>query len=231
MKKIEYSIKTVSNCLIGNQTESFSIGGVDQATTMDENGNPMIHGSAIKGALRNMVREQDNQMKKTKELMKIILEDIKQKYDELEEHVKERDAIQKVIKKVEEICQLPVKAEYIFGIEGINNAPRLFFSDLRIMKESKNQDYFLIDTKNALEEKEGEILSRPRTYKVLKPGIKLKGYIVFQDFEQYSELLGELFKELKEVLLLFNEGVYGLGNSKSRGYGRIEVLEKNIISK
>ncbi|MBC2576287.1 RAMP superfamily CRISPR-associated protein [Peptostreptococcus canis] len=231
MKKIEYSIKTVSNCLIGNQTESFSIGGVDQATTMDENGNPMIHGSAIKGALRNMVREQDNQMKKTKELMKIILEDIKQKYDELEEHVKERDAIQKVIKKVEEICQLPVKAEYIFGIEGINNAPRLFFSDLRIMKESKNQDYFLIDTKNALEEKEGEILSRPRTYKVLKPGIKLKGYIVFQDFEQYSELLGDLFRELKEVLLLFNEGMYGLGNSKSRGYGRIEVLEKNIISK
>lgn len=80
MNKIEYSIETVSNCLIGNQTECFSIGGVDQSTTIDERGNPIIHGSAIKGALRNIAREHDDKMKKTKEMMQKILKDIKEKY-------------------------------------------------------------------------------------------------------------------------------------------------------
>lgn len=231
MNKIEYSIKTVSNCLIGNQTESFSIGGVDQATTVDEKGDPMIHGSSIKGALRNMVREQDDTMEKTKELMEYILKDIKQKYESLDQKTKELDAIQKVIKKLEEIGGKPVKAEYIFGIEGINNTPRVFFSNLKITGENQKQNYFLIDTKNVLEEKDGEIISRPRTYKVLKPGIILKGHIRFQGFEKYSKLLDEVLVEFKKLFLLFEDGMYGLGNSKSRGYGQIEVLEENIILK
>ena len=54
MFTIEFKVKTISNCLIGNQTESFSIGGVDQATTVDVEGFPIIHGSAIKGCLRNI---------------------------------------------------------------------------------------------------------------------------------------------------------------------------------
>ena len=33
MFEIKVKIITKSNCLIGNQTESFSVGGVDQATT------------------------------------------------------------------------------------------------------------------------------------------------------------------------------------------------------
>lgn len=229
MHKIEYSIETVSNCLIGNQTECFSIGGVDQSTTIDERGNPIIHGSAIKGALRNMIREHDDKMGKTKEMMQKILKDIKKKYEELDEATKQMDAIQKVTNKLKEILLSPIKAEYIFGIEGINNTPRLFFSDMRIREEDKLREYFLIDTKNTLEEKETEILSRPRTYKVVKPGVKFGGYIMFQGFGNYSDLLNESVEELKTILLFFNEGVYGLGNSKSRGYGRIKVLEAKLI--
>ena len=45
MFEIKIKITTVSCCLIGNQTESFSVGGVDQSTTTDEKGNPIIHGS------------------------------------------------------------------------------------------------------------------------------------------------------------------------------------------
>lgn len=231
MHKIEYSIETVSNCLIGNQTECFSIGGVDQSTTIDERGNPIIHGSAIKGALRNIAREHDDKMEKTKEMMQKILKDINEKYEDLDEATKKMDAIQKVTKKVQEIFHSPIKAEYVFGIEGINNTPRLFFSDLRITEKDKHREYFLIDTKNTLEEKEKEILSRPRTYKVVKPGVKFSGYIMFHGFERYSEFLNESVKELKTILLFFNEGMYGLGNSKSRGYGQIKVLEAKLIIK
>ena len=69
---IEVTIITKSNCLIGNQTESFSVGGVDQSTTVDENGRPIIHGSAFKGAFRNIIRENDdniNYMKYTKDYL------------------------------------------------------------------------------------------------------------------------------------------------------------------
>jgi len=53
---INIRFTTVSSCLVGNQTESFSVGEVDQSTTIDENGRPIIHGSAFKGALRNILR-------------------------------------------------------------------------------------------------------------------------------------------------------------------------------
>ena len=66
MFEIKIKLTTESCCLIGNQTESFSVGGVDQSTTIDENGRPIIHGSAFKGALRNIVRE----LEKKKEIWK-----------------------------------------------------------------------------------------------------------------------------------------------------------------
>lgn len=47
MFEINIKLKTKSSCLIGNQTESFSVGGVDQATTIDENGKPIIHGLKV----------------------------------------------------------------------------------------------------------------------------------------------------------------------------------------
>lgn len=37
------------------------------------------------------------------------------------------DAIQKVTNKIQEILHSPIKAEYIFGIEGINNTRDSFF--------------------------------------------------------------------------------------------------------
>lgn len=64
MFEIKIKLTTESCCLIGNQTESFSVGGVDQSTTVDENGRPIIHGSAFKGALRNIVRELEKKRRK-----------------------------------------------------------------------------------------------------------------------------------------------------------------------
>lgn len=233
MNKIEYIVETTSNCLIGNQTERFSIGGVDQSTTVDERGLPIIYGSSFKGAVRNMVRENEDQMGNTQELMRVILNEIKNNYENLDEKIKRNDAIQKVIKKIEDLFKSPIKPEYIFGIEGLNDMPRLFFSDLRLAESKKRSEYFAIDTKNTLEEKNGELLSNPRTYKVLRPGIKFNGYILFHGFDrcvtdekskQFVERVKkESMKELKKVLEFFNDGAYGLGNSKSRGYGQIQI--------
>lgn len=220
MKKIDFRITTMSSCLIGNQTESFSIGGVDQSTTIDEKGYPIIHGSAIKGALRNIVREQDKTMCCTKHLMKKILEEVKKKYDILEKQIKDEKSIQNIMQKLSN-CIEETKAEYIFGIEGINGLPRLFFSDLRVEGTPDKDSCFLIETKASLQELDNEIISRPRTYKVVKAGVSFRGSILFQGFqeEDLKEVVGEITKKLE----MFNEGYYGLGNSKSRGYGNIKV--------
>ena len=228
MFEIEIKLKTKSSCLIGNQTESFSVGGVDQATTIDENGKPVIHGSSFKGALRNIVREKEKEERKmieTKKYVKLLIEEALKKY----ENISKTEKIDKILSNLEEKAKNS-KAEYIFGMEGLNGMPRLFCSDFRVLegKDEQENDYFLIETKNNLEEKDGKIFSNPRTYRVVKPEIMFKGVIRFQNpfFRGSKEELEELAKikeELKEAIMEFNSGFYGIGNSKSRGYGQIEV--------
>ena len=232
MFEIEIKLKTKSSCLIGNQTESFSVGGVDQATTIDENGKPVIHGSSFKGALRNIVREKEKEegkMIETKKYVKLLIEETLKKY----ENISKTEKIDKMLSNLEEKAKNS-KAEYIFGMEGLNGMPRLFCSDFRVLegKDEQENDYFLIETKNLLEEKNGEIFSKPRTYRVVKPGIVFEGAIRFKNpffvlSEEKSKEIGEIKKELEEALLEFNTGFYGIGNSKSRGYGqiKIEILE------
>jgi hypothetical protein len=83
----------------------------------------------------------------------------------------------------------------------------------------------MIDTKNSLEEINGDILSNPRTYKVIKPGVKFEGVIRFYNpfSKEDGEIEAEIKEELKCALNMFNSGIYGIGNSKSRGYGQITV--------
>lgn len=233
MFEIKVKLTTVSCCLIGNQTESFSVGGVDQSTTVDENGSPIIHSSAFKGALRNIVREQEKkegQMEATKNYVERIIGEILKKYQS--EDIVKTEKINKMILNLEKkFNNKELKAEYIFGMEGINSLPRLFCSDFRVieLKDKKKDDYFLIDTKNNIEEINGNILSNPRTYKVIKPGIEFKGIIRFynpfsiENEEEIKKIEAPIEKELRRALKKFNSGIYGIGNSKSRGYGQIRV--------
>ena len=233
MFEIKIKLTTESCCLIGNQTESFSVGGVDQSTTIDENGRPIIHGSAFKGALRNIVREQEKkegQMEKTKEYVKCIINEILEKYRS--EDIVKTEKIEKMILNLEnKVNSKDLKAEYIFGMEGINGLPRMFCSDFRVIesKDKKIDDYFLIDTKTCIEEINGNILSNPRTYKVIKPGVEFEGIIRFynpffiENEDEIKKIEAPIEKELKDALRMFNEGIYGIGNSKSRGYGQIRV--------
>lgn len=232
MFEIKIKLTTVSSCLIGNQTESFSVGGIDQSTTIDENGNPIIHGSAFKGAFRNIVREREKMSEKmtatTKDYVKSLIEKTLTKYQAISEEEK-TEKINKMLATLEEKAKNP-KAEYIFGMEGINGMPRLFCSDFRvpINQDKSKEDYFLIETKTSLEEKEEQIVSNPRTYKVVKPGVVFVGTIqfynpFFEKNEDEAEKLKNMKKELKEALMAFNDGIYGIGNSKSRGYGQVQV--------
>ena len=176
MFEIKIKLTTKSCCLIGNQTESFSVGGVDQSTTIDENGKPIIHGSAFKGALRNIVREQEKkegQMEKTKEYVECIINKTLEKYQSKD--IVKTGKVEKMISNLKnKVNSKELKAEYIFGMEGVNGLPRIFCSDFRVIesKDKKIDDYFLIDTKNCIEEINGNILSNPRTYKVIKPGVE-----------------------------------------------------------
>ena len=232
MFEIKVKLTTVSCCLIGNQTESFSVGGVDQSTTIDESGRPIIHGSAFKGALRNIVREQEKEvekMKETKNYVERIIGEIIDKYDS--EDITKTEKIENMISNLEkQVKNKSLKAEYIFGMEGINGMPRIFCSDFRVIesKDTKIDDYFMIDTKNSLEEINGDILSNPRTYKVIKPGVKFEGVIRFYNpFSKEDSETKKIEKKIKNELIcalkMFNSGVYGIGNSKSRGYGQITV--------
>ena len=237
MFEIKIKLTTESCCLIGNQTESFSVGGVDQSTTIDENGRPIIHGSAFKGALRNIVREQEKkegQMEKTKEYVKCIINELLEKYRS--EDIVKTEKIKKMILNLEnKVNSKDLKAEYIFGMEGINGLPRIFCSDFRVIesKDKKIGDYFLIDTKNCIEEINGNILSNPRTYKVIKPGVEFEGIIRFynpfliEDENEIKKIGTPIEKDLKDALRMFNKGIYGIGNSKSRGYGQIRVAFDN----
>ena len=53
----------------------------------------------------------------------------------------------------------------------------------------------------------------------------LSGSITNED--EIKKIEAHIEKELKDALRMFNEGIYGIGNSKSRGYGQIRVAFDN----
>lgn len=228
MRKIKVKIETKSNCLIGNHTQSFSIGGVDQCTTVDNDGKPLIQASAFKGSTRFIVKSEGSDMEETKKFYKNYLEDLLKKYEKrkLENNLNSQN-LEEIINKIKE-CINNLKPEYLFGIEGINTTPRLYFSDLKVVDGRKNtEEYFIIDSKTAILEDGDEVVSNPRTYKAIRPGVKFEGEIILRDFKNFVDIK-KIAAELVEKLELFNDGYYRMGNSKSRGYGKISI-ETEIV--
>ena len=228
MRKIKVKIETKSNCLIGNHTQSFSIGGVDQCTTVDNDGKPLIQASAFKGSTRFIVKSEGSDMEETKKFYKNYLEDLLKKYEKrkLENNLNSQN-LEEIINKIKE-CINDLKPEYLFGIEGINTTPRLYFSDLKVVDGRKNtEEYFIIDSKTAILEDGDEVVSNLRTYKAIRPGVKFEGEIILRDFKNFVDIK-KIAAELVEKLELFNDGYYRMGNSKSRGYGKISI-ETEIV--
>ena len=223
MQRIKIKIETLSNLFIGGLPRTFEIGGIDQYTITDYNDLPIIPASSWKGALRNIIRNmeraEDCEVLKIKEGYRRYFVELKKKNQnkEILSKVKE-ESIKNMNSQLDKMIE-GVSAEYLFGIQGFNLTPKLIFNDFHM--NNCTSDWYSIDVKNSIEYVDNQIISNPRSYKTVRSGVEFKGEILLWDIEK---LHVEGIKEfMGSVILKFNEGKYRLGNSGSRGYGRVQV--------
>jgi Uncharacterized protein predicted to be involved in DNA repair (RAMP superfamily) len=223
MQRIKIKIETLSNLFIGGLPHTFEIGGVDQYTITDYKASPIIPASSWKGALRSIIRD----MEREKESGALRIKEGYQNYlQELKKQNQEKEILSKI--KAESVNNLKnrmdraiehVSAEYLFGVQGFNLVPKLIFNDFHL--KSHTSDWYSIDIKNSIEQREDKVISNPRSYKTVRPGMVFNGEILLWDIEKLGI---EGVKEFVEsAILKFNDGRYRLGNSGSRGYGRVEI--------
>lgn len=226
---IKIRIKTLSNLFIGGTPVPFEIGGIDQWTAVDDEGFPYIPASSLKGALRAIVMED-----RTPEASKIAgwyRELLRKEKEEGWERIREcykdnEEVLSRITKRYADAVE-HASAGALFGIREFNNTPKLLFNDLRLKEEYCDlKKCFSIDTKTSINCEGTEPKSNPRTYKTARIGLVFEGEIELYRFEppHFDENAVKVCKEyIMDNLKKFNEGVYRLGNSKSRGYGKISV--------
>ncbi len=235
---IEIEITTKSNLLIGGNPVSFEIGGIDQCTIVDCEGYPIIPASSFKGCLRFILKNEfdDDKLfeklenyystllqKELENLMTLMEERILGESDELikNEIMKEKESYKSRYKQAIDNFSI----EYLFGIEGFNNTPKLMFSDFSVKDKqigANKEDLFSKDAKNTIKQMNNDISANPRIYKTVRPEVTFCGEIYFYKIKD-DDFLPELKENLKKVIELLNNGIYRLGNSKSRGYGRVQA--------
>lgn len=229
-KSIKLHIKTLSNLFIGGAPIPFEIGGIDQQTAIDQEGYPYIPASSFKGALRAIMQEDNSKV--SDDIAQLYVEYIKKhknsNWEEIKKYVQEQDALNRINKKYEDAIS-EKSSIYLFGIKNFNNTPRLLFEDFILGKEYRNKEKcFSIDMKNSIKSDKNELISNPRTYKAARSALVFEGEILLYNIEHLGENADTIcVKYIINKLLEFNNGVYRLGNSKSRGYGRIEVSYEN----
>lgn len=226
---IKIRIKTLSNLFIGGTPVPFEIGGIDQWTAVDDEGFPCIPASSLKGALRAIVMEDRNP--EASKIAGWYAELLRKEKEEGRAQIKEcykdnEEALSRIEKRYADAIK-HASARDLFGIREFNNTPKLLFNDLRLKEEYRDlKKCFSIDTKTSINCEGKEPKSNPRTYKTVRKGLEFEGEIELYRFEpQYFDEYA--VKGCKAYIIdnlkKFNEGVYRLGNSKSRGYGKISV--------
>lgn len=224
---ITVRVKTLSNLLIGGVPTPFEIGGIDQKTAVDAEGYPCIPASSMKGALRAIVHQNRESAlgRRIAELYVDYLErEAKNNRDRIPQWVKDTEELKRIADRYQEACQ-ELTPEYLFGIEGFNGTPKLLFSDLILRDKPDNMEScFSIDMKNSIAIVNQLPVSNPRSYKTARSGLEFTGEIHLYRIELLGESAVELCREFIQFNLeQFNDGVHRLGNSKSRGYGKISV--------
>lgn len=225
---IKIRVKNLSNLFIGGAPKPFEIGGIDQWTAVDNEGFPCIPASSLKGALRAVVKEdQSADASKIAELYaNYLTKEREEGRERIRECVKEDT---EMLARIENRYNEAIKnasAGNLFGIGQFNNTPKLLFNDLKLKGNRDLNKCFSIDTKTSINCEGEEPKSNPRTYKTARIGLEFEGEIEFYQFDPpyFDE---EALKVCKAFVInnlkKFNEGVYRLGNSKSRGYGKIFV--------
>lgn len=223
---ISVRIKTMSNLFIGGATTPFVIGGIDQQTVCDQEGFPYIPGSSLKGVLRAMVREDDSaEAKQVAGLFQRYLRDMKEKnQSQIDVLVTEKEA-RTQIENNYQAAIANASAEQLFGIPGFNGTPKLLFGDLRLCDADRNKENcFSIDMKNTIVNGSAGPKSLPRTYQTARCGLVFEGEIRLHKIGLMGDGAEELCRRyICGMLDNFNDGIYRLGNSKSRGYGKVEI--------
>jgi len=225
---ITFTVKTLSNLYIGGTPQTFEIGGVDMQTATDDcNGQPYIPASSFKGALREIVKDTPNE-----KIAGYYRQYLINGQSEFESKIKGRSDEIEFKKSYQALIDDNNAHLYLFGIPGFNHAPKLIFNDLKLILEpdtDKPDKWFSIDMKNSIEETESNRLkSNPRSYKTARKGLSFAGMITLYQPQKLSNDAASVIESyLKNCLDQFKEGIYRIGNSKSRGYGWIEatVLE------
>ncbi len=227
---IKFEIETLSNLFIGGAPVPFEIGGIDQQTALDQEGFPCIPASSFKGALRTIVREDESG--KAKNILQLyaayLKKERKANQERIHKLVHEEDALERIESRYEDAIQMS-SPEYLFGIKGFNNTPKLIFSDLWLCDKFRDKKRcFSIDMKNSIDTAGAAPVSNPRVYKTARSGLVFVGEIQFYKMEQLGEGAMMLCKSyVIDNLRKFDNGIYRLGNSKSRGYGKVGVFIEN----
>ena len=220
-------IRTLSNLFIGGTPRSFEIGGIDQWTAVDEKAYPCIPASSLKGALRAIVRKDiSEEAEKIAEWYKQYLRQEKEavcKKAAGSQKKSDEEILERLRQKYDDAIE-NASASYLFGIQEFNDAPKLFFNDLRVAdRHRKREECFSIDSKAFIDCNGSEPKSNPRTYKAVKTGVEFEGTIEFYGFAEDVSFVETSKAYIMKNLEKFNSGFFRLGNSKSRGYGKISV--------
>lgn len=226
---LKIRIKALSNLFIGGTPRSFEIGGIDQWTAVDDEGFPCIPASSLKGALRAVVQKDSS--KEAKEIAGWYADRLRQEKESAKQQIstylnKNKDMKEMMDRLEERYTNAAEYASpvYLFGIREFNDTPKLLFNDLRLADEYRDMGKcFSIDAKTSIDSNGTEPKSNPRTYKAVKVGMEFEGVIDFYGFEGEEDFALKCSAYIAENLKKFNDGVYRLGNSKSRGYGKICV--------
>jgi CRISPR-associated protein Csm3 len=239
---IRLKVTTLSNLFIGSAPTTYEIGGVDLYTVTDYEGRPYIPASSFKGALRNIVR--DLIRHKADSIAVKIGERIGEAYKKylnslLQDNLQRAEMMgldsEQVSKMKEryEKEQESATAECLFGMEGFNHTPKLIFSDLKLADTASDgnvdswDDLFSIDSKNSLDysEQSGhpQVSANPRTYKTVRPGVEFTGEILLYMMDRLTVSSDEIKTFIEHAAEQLNTGIYRLGNSGSRGYGRVRL--------
>lgn len=229
MKRMDIKITTRTNLFIGDTPSTFEIGGIDAVTKTNYQGLPIIPASSFKGVLKRIVRDMvlsDNQQAKKIEIA--YREYLNKLWRENENRIKslgetvEEERLDRMANRFRAAIE-GASAENLFGIMGFNDTPKLIFCDFAPEEEFVRENCFSIDSKNAIMDSalDKGLRSLPRIYKTVRPGITFYGNILMHRMELLETDGIEEF--IKSAVLEFNSGIYRLGNSGSRGYGRVET--------
>lgn len=233
-KEMKVIITTQSNVLMGGAESSFEIGGVDQSTVVNIKGKPYIPASAFKGMLRKIMydyngTEEGNEINKIfTKFLEVTKKDLLASLDSYlnnntcdDVKIKKINDLKENVEKIYSDQIEKVTPASILGIQNIQQTPKVIFTDFEFKKGEGN--IFSIDNKNSIDEEGLNIKSNPRTYRTIGKNVVFEGQIYFYNFDKFGEDASKIVGYVKEMLLKFNDGIYRIGNSKSRGYGKIKV--------